>query len=174
MAVGLEEMTQMEVAGSSPEFIRYFVERLKEYGVPAVTPPGGLACHVNAREFLPHIPPLQYPAESLNAAMYLVSGARGVERGSMSEDRDRDGKEVTARMELVRIAIPRRTYTLGHIDYVADRVAWLQKHRDLIGGLRFVQEPPVMRFFFGLLEPIGGDWGAKLVQAFQADFGDEL
>ncbi|HVO65546.1 MAG TPA: tryptophanase [Syntrophales bacterium] len=173
MAVGLEEMTQTEVAGSSPEFIRYFVERLQEYGVPAVTPPGGLACHVDARAFLPHVPPLQYPAECLNAAMYLVSGARGVERGTMSEDRDRNGKEVTARMELVRIAIPRRTYTLGHIEYVADRVAWLHGHKDLIGGLRFVEEPPVMRFFFGRLEPVGGDWGAKLVEAFKADFGNE-
>jgi tryptophanase len=174
MAVGLEEMTQMEVAGSSPEFIKYFVERLQEYGVPVVTPPGGLACHVNAREFLPNIPPLQYPAEALNAAMYLVSGARGVERGSMSEDRDRSGKEVTARMELVRIAIPRRTYTLGHIEYVADRLAWLHHHKDIIGGLRFVEEPPVMRFFFGKLETVGGDWGAKLVKAFKADFGNEI
>jgi tryptophanase len=174
MAVGLEEMTQIEVAGSSPEFIKYFVERLQEYGVSVVTPPGGLACHVNAREFLPNIPPLQYPAEALNAAMYLVSGARGVERGTMSEDRDRNGKEVTAKMELVRIAIPRRTYTLGHIEYVADRVAWLHHHKDLIGGLRFVEEPPVMRFFFGKLETVGGDWGAKLVKAFKADFGNEL
>ncbi len=174
MAVGLEEMTQMEVAGSSPEFIKYFVERLQEYGVPVVTPPGGLACHVNAREFLPNVPPLQYPAEALNAAMYLVSGARGVERGTMSEDRDRSGKEVTARMELVRIAIPRRTYTLGQIEYVADRLAWLHHHKDIIGGLRFVEEPPVMRFFFGKLETLGGDWGAKLVKAFKADFGNEL
>ena len=174
MAVGLEEMTQMEVAGSSPEFIKYFVERLQEYGVPVVTPPGGLACHVNAREFLSHIPPLQYPAEALNAAMYLVSGARGVERGTMSEDRDRSGKEVTAKMELVRIAIPRRTYTLGHIEYVADRLAWLHHHKDIIGGLRFVEEPPVMRFFFGKLETVGGDWGAKLVKAFKADFGNEI
>jgi tryptophanase len=174
MAVGLDEMTQTEVAGSSPEFIKYFVERLQEFGVPVVTPPGGLACHVNAREFLSHIPPLQYPAEALNAAMYLVSGARGVERGTMSEDRDRSGKEITARMELVRIAIPRRTYTLGHIEYVADRVAWLHRHKDLIKGLRFVEEPPVMRFFFGKLEPVGGDWGAKIVKAFKADFGNEL
>jgi len=174
MAVGLEEMTQTEVAGSSPEFIRYFVERLQEYGVPVVTPPGGLGCHVNAREFLPHIPPLQYPAEALNAAMYLVSGARGVERGIMSEDRDRNGKEITARMELVRIAIPRRTYTLGQVEYLADRIAWLHRHKDLIGGLRFIEEPPVMRFFFGKLETVGGDWGAKLVKTFKADFGNEL
>lgn len=174
MSVGLEEMANTEVAGSSPEFIKYFAERLQEYGVPVVTPPGGLACHVNARDFLPHIPPLQYPAEALNAAMYIISGARGVERGTMSEDRDRNGNEVTARMELVRIAIPRRTFTLGHIEYVADRLSWLYRHRDLIGGLRFVEEPPVMRFFFGKLETVGGDWGARLLEAFKADFGDEM
>ncbi|MDX9746847.1 MAG: hypothetical protein WCX84_10000 [Syntrophales bacterium] len=90
----------------------------------------------------------------------------------MSEDRDQDGKEITARMELVRIAIPRRSFTLGHIEYVADRVVWLHRHKELIGGLRFVEEPPVMRFFFGRLEPVGNDWGATLVDAFKADFGD--
>lgn len=171
MAVGLEEMTQTEVAGSSPDFIQFFAERLQQYGVPVVTPPGGLACHVDARAILPHIPPLQYPAEALNAALYLISGARGVERGSMSEDRDRNGNEITARMELVRLAVPRRAFTLGHFEYVADRVAWLHQHKELVGGLKFVEEPPVMRFFFGRLAPVGGDWGTRVVEAFQADFG---
>jgi tyrosine phenol-lyase len=69
--------------------------------------------------------------------------------------------------------VPRRAFTLGHIEYVADRVAWLNKHKELIGGLKFVQEPPVMRFFFGRLEPLGGDWGTKVVQAFKAAFGDD-
>ncbi len=174
MAVGLEEMTETEVAGSSPEFIAYLADRLQGHGIPIVTPPGGLACHVDAKAFLPHIPPLQYPAEALNAALYLVSGARGVERGTMSEDRDRKGNEIVARMELVRIAIPRRAFTIGQLEYVAERLSWLYRHRELIGGLRFVQEPPVMRFFFGRLEPLGGDWGRKVVDAFQADFGGEL
>jgi tyrosine phenol-lyase len=174
IAVGLEEMTDPEVSGSSPEYIRYFAERLEELGVPVVTPPGGLACHVDARAFLPHIPSLQYPAECLNAALYLVSGARGVERGTMSEDRDpKTGQEVTARMELVRLAIPRRAVTLGQIEYVADRVAWLYRHKELIGGLKFVEEPPVMRFFFGKLATVGGDWGRKVVDAFQAEYGKE-
>jgi tyrosine phenol-lyase len=174
MAVGLDEMTQTEVAGSSPEFIQYFVERLQKHGVPVVTPPGGLACHVDARSFLPHVPPLQYPAQALNAALYLTSGTRGVERGTMSEDRDRNGNEVKARMELVRLAIPRRAFTIGHIEYVAERVAWLHRHRERIGGLRFVEEPPVMRFFFGWLEPLGGDWGQNVVDVFREEFGDAL
>jgi len=174
MAVGLEEMTETEVAGSSPEFIAYLADRLQGHGIPIVTPPGGLACHVDARAFLPHVPPLQYPAEALNAAMYLVSGARGVERGTMSEDRDPNGEEIVARMELVRIAIPRRAFTLGQIEYVAERLSWLYRHRELIGGLRFVEEPPVMRFFFGRLEPLGGDWGQNVVDAFRGDFGNEL
>ncbi len=175
IAIGLEEMTDPEVAGSSPEQIRFFAEKLQQYGVPVVTPPGGLACHVDAKKFLPHIPPLQYPAECLNAAMYLISGARGVERGSMSEDRDpKTHQEVVARMELVRLAIPRRAVTIGQIEYLADRVAWLHKHSKLIGGLKFVEEPPVMRFFFGRLTPIGGDWGEKVVHAFQAEYGKEL
>jgi tryptophanase len=61
-------------------------------------------------------------------------------------------------MELVRLAVPRRAFTIGHIEYVAERITWLHRHRELIGGLRFVEEPPVMRFFFGKLEPVGGDW----------------
>jgi tyrosine phenol-lyase len=92
----------------------------------------------------------------------------------MSEDRDRNGNEVTAKMELVRLAILRLAFTIGHIEYVAERVAWLHRHRELIGGLRFVEEPPVMRFFFGRLEAVGGNWGPKVVDAFKADFGDEL
>jgi tyrosine phenol-lyase len=174
MAVGLEEMTQTEVAGSSPELIQYFCERLQGHGIPVVTPPGGLACHVDARAFLPNIEPLQYPAEALNAALYLASGARGVERGTMSEDRDPQGNEITARMELVRLAVPRRAFTIGHIEYVAERLSWLYRHRELIGGLRFVEEPPVMRFFFGRLEPVGGDWGTKIAEAFKANFGGEF
>ncbi len=170
MAVGIREMTDDSVAGATPEFVEYFVNRLLEYGVPVVTPPGGLACHVDARRFLPHIPQSQYPAGALTAAIYIASGVRSMERGTISSDRDADGNDVYADLELARLALPRRTYTMSHIEYTADRLAWLYRHRDLIGGLRFVSEPPVLRFFFGRLEPLE-DWGSRLVQAFQADFG---
>lgn len=171
MAVGLREMTDQNVAGSSPEFIEYFVGKLVENGVPAVTPPGGLAGHVDARRFLPHIPQSQYPAGALAAAIYISSGVRSMERGTISMDRDAQGNEVYADLELARLALPRRVYTLSHIEYVVDRLTWLHKHCELVKGLRFVQEPKVLRFFFGRLEPLE-DWGKSLADAFRADFGE--
>ena len=76
-------------------------------------------------------------------------------------------------MELARLAVPRRVYTLSHIEYAADRIAWLYQHRDLIHGLKFVEEPPVLRFFFGKLQAIG-DWGKNLAEAFEKDYGKEF
>ena len=170
MAVGLREMTELDVAGAAPEFVRHFVGRLQEHGVPVVTPPGGLACHVDARRFLPHVPQGEYPAGALAAAIYLASGVRSMERGTISMDRDAEGREVYADLELARLAVPRRVYTLSHIEYAVDRLTWLHRHRELVKGLRFVEEPKVLRFFFGRLEPLA-DWGARLAEAFEGDFG---
>jgi tyrosine phenol-lyase len=171
MAVGLREMTEPAVASSAADFVKYFVERLDEAGVPVVTPPGGLACHVDATRFLPHLPQAQYPAGALAASIYIASGIRSMERGTVSTDRDAQGNDVLADLELARLAVPRRTYTLSHIEYAVDRIKWLYAHRDLIGGLKFVEEPPVLRFFFGRLAPTS-DWGEKLAAAFKADFGE--
>ena len=173
MAVGVREMTQYSVASSSADMIQYFVEQLKARGIPVVTPPGGLACHIDATRFLPDLHPSKYIAGSLTAAVYLVSGARGMERGTVSEQREPDGTEVFSSLELLRMAVPRRTYTLAQIDYVIDRVCWLYDHRDLIKGLIFYQEPPILRFFFGKMKAID-NWGADLVAAFKKDFGPDL
>ncbi|HOA75735.1 MAG TPA: tryptophanase, partial [Phycisphaerae bacterium] len=170
MAVGVREMVQYEVASSSADLIAWFVNRLLEKKLPVVTPAGGLACHVDARRFLPHVPSQQYTAGALAAAIYLASGARPMERGTISTDRDQNGNEVMADLELARLAVPRRVYTMSHMEYVADRLEWLYKNRQLIGGLKFVEEPPVLRFFFGRLAPID-DWGHKLAEAFKKDFG---
>jgi tryptophanase len=172
MAVGLREMTDPSVVSSSADFIRYFVERLDQEGIPVVTPPGGLACHLDARRFLADMPQKDYPAGALAAAVYLTSGIRAMERGTISTDRDEQGNDVMADLELVRLAVPRRVYTMSHIEYAVDRIKWLYAHRDLIGGLKFVEEPQVLRFFFGKLAPIG-DWDTQLVNAFVADFGDQ-
>jgi tryptophanase len=173
MAVGMREMTETSVAGASPDLIQYFVARLVENGVPVVTPPGGLACHIDAKRFLPHLPQAQYPAGALAAAIYLASGVRSMERGTISMDRDAQGNEVYADLELARLAVPRRVYTMSHIEYVVDRLTWLHRHADAVGGLKFVEEPKVLRFFFGRLEPIA-NWGGKLGKAFEADFGADF
>lgn len=170
MAVGLREMTDISVAGSAAEQVKYFAERFIEYGIPVVTPPGGLACHVDAMMFLPHIPQSQYPAGALAAAIYIVSGVRSMERGTISMDRDQDGNEVYSDLELARLAVPRRVYTVSHIEYVVDRLHWLYQHRDMVKGLKFIEEPPVLRFFFGKLEPLD-NWGSKLGETFKKEIG---
>jgi tyrosine phenol-lyase len=172
MAVGMREMCDYEVASSGADLIAYFVDKMLERGVPAVTPAGGLAGHVDAKKFLPHIPSLQYPAGALAAAIYLASGARPMERGTVSMDRDQNGNEVASDMELARLAVPRRVYSVSHMEYVADRLGWLLENRNLVKGLRFIEEPPVLRFFFGKMEPLD-NWGRKLVDAFKADFGSD-
>ncbi|MBM4161795.1 MAG: tryptophanase [Ignavibacteria bacterium] len=171
MAVGLREMTDINVAGSAVEFVRYFAQRLIENKVPVVTPPGGLACHVDAKLFLPHVPQSEYTSGALAAAVYLASGVRSMERGTISCDRDKEGKEVYSDLELTRLAVPRRVYTMSQIEYVVDRVTWLHEHKDLVKGLRFVEEPPVLRFFFGKLEAIS-NWGTKLARVFRKEIGE--
>jgi len=170
MTVGLREMVDPSVAGCSIEQIKYFVEKLDGMGIPVVTPPGGLACHVDARKFVSHIPKEQYIAGALTAALYITSGVRAMERGTISTDRDKDGKEVYADLELTRIALPRRVYTISHIEYIIDRLQWLYNNRELIKGLKFVSEPPVLRFFLGKLDALN-NWGRKLGDAFKKDFG---
>jgi tryptophanase len=96
-----------------------------------------------------------------------------MERGTISNDRDANGNEVFADLELARLAVPRRVYTMSHIEYVVDRLTWLYQHRDLIKGLKFVEEPKVLRFFFGRLQALN-NWGAKLAQAFEKDFGSNF
>jgi tryptophanase len=170
MAVGIREMTDLEVAGSSADAVKYFVGLLLQKGVPVVTPAGGLACHVDAMRFIDHVPQSEYPAGALAAAFFIASGARGMERGSVSMDRDEEGRDVPSDLELLRLAVPRRVYTMSHFQYAADRLQWLYNHRRLIGGLEFYEEPPVLRFFAGRMKT-KGDWGTALTEAFEEDFG---
>ena len=93
-----------------------------------------------------------------------------MERGTISMDRDAEGRDVLSDLELVRLAIPRRVFTMSHFEYAADRLKWLHNHRDLIGALGFCQEPPVLRFFAGKLKA-KSDWPEQLASAFEKDFG---
>jgi len=173
IAVGLEEITDFHMISQGPQFIEYMVNELKSRGVPVVTPSGGLGCHVDAMDFVSHVPQSEYPAGALAAATYIAGGIRGMERGTMSEARDAEGNEPMADMELLRLALPRRVFTLSQVQYAIDRLTWLYENRDLIGGLRFVEEPSKLRFFLGRLEPVS-DWQDKLVAKFKADMGDSL
>ena len=172
MIVGFDETMDLDVISQGPQFIDHCVRALDAYGIPMVTPGGGLGAHIDAREFVGHIPAEQYPAGSLVAAMYLCGGIRGMERGTLSEERDADGSEHIASVEMVRLAFPRRVFTLSQTEYVIDRVKWLFDHREMIGGLRFVHEPKTLRFFTGKLEPVS-DWPEKLVAAYVAEFGED-
>lgn len=173
LTVGLYETLDLHVIEQTPIFVRALAEDLMARGVPVVTPPGGLGCHIDAKRFLPHIPQHEYPAGALAAAIYIAGGIRGMERGTMSEQRRADGSEPVANMELVRLAMPKRVFTLSQVKYAADRVAWLYEQRDLIAGLKFVEEPDVLRFFFGRLAPLS-NWPGALAEAFRRDFGDSL
>ena len=172
LIVGFEETMDMDVISQGPIFIDHCVRALDSLGIPMVTPGGGLGAHINAREFVDHIPSEEYPAGSLVAALYLAGGIRGMERGTLSEERNPDGTEHIASVEMVRLAFPRRVFTLSQTEYAIDRVKWLYDHRHLIGGLRFVHEPKTLRFFTGRLEPTS-DWPEKLVAAYEKDFGTE-
>ena len=173
MAQGLYESLDMEYINQGPEFINYLAKELDDYGVPVILPAGGLGCHLDAGAFCPDVPHNQYPAGAVGAALYIAGGIRGMERGTLSEQRNPDGSEPYAELELQRLAVPRRVYTLSQLKYVADRVKWLWDNRKLIGGLQWVEEPSVLRFFFGRLKEIGY-WQEQLAEKFRSDFGDSL
>jgi tryptophanase len=173
IAVGLYETLDETMISQSPTFIKYLVETAESKGVPMVTPPGVLGAHVNAGKFCDHLKQDEYPAAALGAALYLASGIRGMERGQMSSVRDENGVEVPSDVELLRLAVPRRVFTLSQINYVVDRLQWLYDNRHLIGGLRWTYEPRVLRFFLGKMEPTS-DWPHRLMEKFRKDFGESL
>ncbi len=172
LIIGFEETMDLDIISQGPQFIKHCVSILDSMGVPMVTPGGGLGAHIDARQVVSHIPAEQYPAGALTVALYLCGGIRGMERGTLSEERNADGSEHIASVEMVRLAFPRRVFTLSQTEYVIDRVKWLYDHRHLVGGLRFVHEPKTLRFFTGKLEPVS-DWPEKLIAEFVKDFGED-
>ena len=117
-------------------------------------PIGGHAVYLDARALLPHIPPLQYPGQALAVELYVTGGVRGCEIGTVMFGRHPDGSEHPAAMDLVRLAIPRRTYTQSHIDYVIEVCADVAARRDELRGLRIVEEPPALRHFTARFAPL--------------------
>lgn len=155
LAIGLQESCQFEYIEHRIKQVRYLGDLLKEAGVPIVEPIGGHAVFLDARRFCPHLTQDEFPAQSLAANIYVESGVRTMERGIISAGRNKEtGDHHRPKLELVRLTIPRRVYTYRHMDYVADAIISLYRHKEDIKGLRFVYEPKQLRFFTGRFEEI--------------------
>ena len=135
--------------------VEYLGNALLKAGIPLVQPIGGHGIFLDAAAILPHLPQDQFPAQALTAALYVDSGVRGMERGNVSAGRDPEtGDHRYPKLELVRMAIPRRVYTQAHMDVTAESVVEVYENRESVGGLKFSYEPPTLRFFQARFEQI--------------------
>ena len=148
IAVGLREVLDENYLDYRLLSTRYVVERLHAAGIPVVRPAGGHAVYLDARRFLPHIEPLQYPGQSLSVELYVEGGIRAVEIGTvMFGSNPHTGEENPARLDLVRLAIPRRVYTQSHMDYVLEGINLVWERRKEIRGMKIVKAPKFLRHF---------------------------
>ena len=154
LAQGLQEVVSHDYLRYRIRSTAYVVDALTELGLPCLQPAGGHAVYIDARALLPHIPPLEYPGQSLAVALYEVGGIRSCEIGTVMFGRHPDGTESPAPMDLVRLAIPRRTYTQSHMDYVVEVCERVLAMKDGLTGYRIVDEPPVLRHFTAGFEPL--------------------
>lgn len=155
IAVGLREVLDEAYLEWRVGQVGRLAAALRAGGVPVVEPPGGHAVFLDARRFLPHVPQQVFPAQALACALYLDGGVRGVEIGGVMAGRDpRTGQERPPRLELVRLAVPRRAYTESHMAVVVETARRTLARRDEIGGMRFVHEPPVLRHFTARFAPV--------------------
>jgi len=156
IAVGLEEVLHEDYLQYRFASIRYLGEHISRAGVPIVQPPGGHAIYIDARAMLPHIPPLQYPGQSLAIELYREAGIRSCEIGSVmhAEKQSDSGEETPSAMDLVRLAIPHRVYTQSHIDYVVEAILRVHERRNSIGGYQITSQPKFLRHFTAQFEPL--------------------
>jgi len=147
IAVGLQEALHEDYLRYRIASTAYLGNHISQQGVPIVQPPGGHAVYLDARTFLPHIPTEQFPGVALAAELYLEGGIRSVEIGTLMFG-------PAAKMDLVRLAIPRRVYTQSHVDYVVEVILEVWKKRESIHGLKLSYEAPFLRHFTARLEPV--------------------
>src|SRR6202043_1250371 len=148
IAVGIQEALEEDYLRYRIASTAYLGHHIACEGVPIVRPPGGHAIYLDARSFLPHIPPDEFPGVALACELYLEGGVRSVEIGSLMF-------AAAAQMDLVRLAIPRRVYTQSHIDYLVEVILEVWKNRDQIRGMRLTHAAPFVRHFTAHLEPMG-------------------
>lgn len=155
IAVGLEEILDEHYLAYRIRSIEYLTEKLASRGVPVMLPSGGHAVYLDAKNFLPHVAPNQYPGVSLINEIYLHGGIRGVEIGSLMFGKYDDSSQlIPSKHELVRLAIPRRVYTQSHIDYVAEVILEVFENRHKMKGLKITEEAPLLRHFTAKLQPL--------------------
>ena len=154
IAQGLREVVQEDYLRYRIRSTAYLGEGLLAAGMPCMQPIGGHAVYLDARALLPQVEPLEYPGQSLAVALYETGGIRGCEIGTVMFGRHPDGSESPGPMDLVRLAIPRRTYTQSHIDYVIEVCAAVAGRCEELRGYRIVEEPPALRHFTARFEPL--------------------
>ncbi len=156
LAQGLTEIVDEDYLRYRIRINEYIIEHLEKLGVPVVKPAGGHAVFIDARSWLSHIPPLEYPGQALAVALYELGGIRGCEIGTVMFGAHPDGTETEGAMDLVRLAIPRRTYTQSHADYLIEVFEELAQMKDSLKGYRIVKQPSLMRHFTCHFEPLQG------------------
>jgi tryptophanase len=156
MAVGLYEALEEEYLAYRTGQIAYLAACLRERGVQLIEPPGGHAIYIDAGQLLPHIPQAEFPGQALTVALYREGGIRGCEIGSVmfAHPDPETGKMVYPKLELVRLAIPRRTYTQSHLDYVAETIGNIAKRGKDLRGYKFTYAPELLRHFTARFEPL--------------------
>jgi len=155
IAIGLKEVLDEDYLAFRIGQVAQLGEQLDHAGVPIVKPVGGHAVYLDARRFLAHVPQAQFPGQALVVALYREFGIRAVEVGSlMFGHKDAAGRDVFPKLDLVRLAIPRRVYTTEHMRYVADSVIQLHRERERLRGLKLTYEAPVLRHFTARLEEV--------------------
>jgi tryptophanase len=154
IAQGLREVVEHDYLEYRIRSTNYLGAGLAQAGVPVVQPIGGHAVYIDARALLPHIPALEYPGQALAAKLYEAGGIRSCEIGTVMFGRHPDGSEIPAALELVRLAIPRRTYTQSHIDYVVEVCTHVADRAGELTGFRIVDEPRTLRHFTSRFEPL--------------------
>ena len=154
IAQGLRECVDEHYLRYRTRSIEYLADALVAAGVPIVRPAGGHAVYLDARALLRHVPPLQYPGQSLAVALYEAGGIRGCEIGTVMFGMKPDGTEEPAATDLVRLAIPRRTYTQSHVDYVIEVVRDVAARAEDLPGYRIAEQAPQLRHFTARFEPL--------------------